>query len=37
MDRFKPLFYEKLKQILGVVEKIHDGRLDSEMNLEDFS
>ena len=30
-------FYEKQRQLSGVVEKIHDGRLDSEMNLEDFS
>ena len=38
MDRFLPLFNEKAKKkFSGVVEKIHDGRLDSEMNFEDFS
>ena len=31
------IVWESKKKISGVVEKIHDGRLDSEMNFEDFS
>ena len=34
---FNHYFMRKLKKNSGVVDKIHDGRLDSEMNFDDFS